>query len=460
MTRLATSEERASHRASVRAADDPEAALSELFAWTEAKAEHDQREREARKQRLQFASAKLKSILSENFEFAVDSVMLWIIVVNAVFQGIQMDRSDGSTPWIIADAVFSAFFLIEIGIKVKIHGICGQFCGPSRFVNCFDALLVAIDLFQLTLLVGFPDFVENEMGSMPAASVLRLMKLFKLGRVLRLLKMDAFKDLLTMIQGMIGGFPTLLWAMVMMVLVTYFMSLLFKEFFGKEQVEHVYTHFRTVPQSMFTSFRCAFGDCSSSSGVPIFEHVLDYYGPSAGVFYCFFVFTLSVGIMNVIAAIFVESTMVAASGMLTAKKEERMRDKTLWNTRIMILIRLMAAESGVDVNRKTSQLVPVLSGLQIPVEAIDAVVQTPEGCQALLDLDVGKEDHDYLADILDADKSGACDIGEMIDGISRLRGEPRRSDIVSIDLMVRVLQRQVGEILSQVRTIPDFSTFC
>merc|ERR1712061_792207 len=127
-------------------------------------------------------------------------------------------------------------------------------------------------------------------------------------RLLRLLRSEVVRDLLSMIQGM-GGFPTLIWSMVLFLLVIYITSLLFHEFFGKAPVEHVSDYFDNVPRSMFTTFRCAFGDCSAAGGVPIFEHVQDSHGFMASVLYCLFTFTITVGLFNVISAIFVESTM-------------------------------------------------------------------------------------------------------------------------------------------------------
>merc|ERR1719326_1255304 len=62
--------------------------------------------------------------------------------------------------------------------------------------------------------------------------------------------------------------------------------------------------------------------------------------------------------------------------------------------------------------------------------------------RALDELDINPDDHEKLFDILDSDNTGAMFVNEVLDGIARLRGEPRRSDIVCVDLMVRSIQKQ------------------
>merc|ERR1719230_1464684 len=98
------------------------------------------------------------------------------------------------------------------------------------------------------------------------------------------------------------------------------MGLLFRELLGNRDVEYVKEYFDAVPRSLFTTFRCAFGDCATNGGTPIFEFVYDAYGGAMIAFYCFFTFAMVVGLFNVISAIFVETTMEAAMKVAQAKK--------------------------------------------------------------------------------------------------------------------------------------------
>merc|ERR1712176_1140349 len=69
------------------------------------------------------------------------------------------------------------------------------------------------------------------------------------------------------------------------------------------------------------------------------------------------------------------------------------------------------------------------------------------GFQDLLkDLDIADEDQLDLFETLDVDGGGTIDLEEFVVGLSRLRGDPRRSDIVSVNLIVRSIQMALNKI--------------
>merc|ERR1712139_4553 len=97
--------------------------------------------------------------------------------------------------------------------------------------------------------------------------------------------------------------------------------------------------------------------------------------------------------------------------------------------------------------------------MEFSTSTIDKIVREKNHrIQEHLDaLDIDKEDHKRLSDILDPDHSGTVGVLELVDGLKRLRGEPRRSDIVTVDLMVRALQEKVHEILDEVKAVKDLT---
>jgi len=366
-----------------------------------------------------------------------------------------MDYGENTMEWLIADSIFSFIFIAEICTKVSLHGLFGHFCGPARYANCFDAFLVFIDLVQLSIVLIAPEAAENT-GDIPSASLFRMIRLIKLTRLLRLLRSEVFKDLLSMIQGMLGGMTTLAWSMVLFFLMVYVLALIFREILGRKQKENIYELFDSVPRSMFTTFRCSFGDCSTSGGVPIFEYVNKDYGWPASLFYCLFVFTVSIGLFNVISAIFVESTMVAAMALETTKRKARLQDEHRWNSRITALVRrIMDVSPEHSIPGRMSEAVAEIHDIRVQRSVIDEVVKDEAAIQALNDLDIDPEDHAYLSDILDPDNGGTIEICELVDGLRRLRGEPRRSDIVSVDLMIRALQKAVSEMQTKINELHE-----
>jgi len=409
----------------------------------------------AKQNMFKYQLDRFRDMSRAQMEMAMDTVMGAIICLNAVFIGISMDYGENTIGWLMADSVFSVIFIAEISIKISMKGVCGHFCGPTRYSNCFDAFLIFIDLVQLAVMVIAPDAAENT-GDIPSASLFRVVRLIKLTRLLRLLRSEVFKDLLSMIQGLMGGMTTLAWSMVLFFLMVYVLALLFRELLGRKPRDNVFEFFDSVPRSMFTTFRCSFGDCSTAGGVPIFEYVHKEYGWPLSVFYCLFVFAVTIGLFNVISAIFVESTMVAAMALETCKKKARLQDEKLWNTRITTLVRrIMEVSPDHAMPGRMSENVEEIHGISVEGAVIDKVIHDPAAVQALNDLDIDPEDHQYLSDILDPDNGGTIEICKLIDGLRRLRGEPRRSDIVTCDLMIRALQKVIADMQLKISEVHE-----
>merc|ERR1712050_772202 len=94
----------------------------------------------------------------------------------------------------------------------------------------------------------------------------------------------------------------------------YMLALVCRDTLGRETSLDVYTEFDTVPKALFTVFRCTFGDCSASSGVPIFPQVNDI--ENGGIYcLCFAIYTffMTVGIFNIISAVFVNNIVDSMS---------------------------------------------------------------------------------------------------------------------------------------------------
>jgi hypothetical protein len=386
--------------------------------------------------------SRFQALNPEGKEAAIDTVMGGVIILCALCIGISMD-SDKSVAWIVVDLAFSVVFVLELLTKVQMFGLLHHYCGPSKYSNIFDSLLIFIDLLQLMIQHTLPDMVGSGMNDKPSASLLRMIRLCRLVRLLRLLRSPIFKDLFVMTAGMIGGATTLIASIFLFAIFVYVVSIVFRELFGRQDYDNVKPYFDSVPRAMFTVFRCSFGDCATKGGVPIFEWVHEHYGATHSFLYCLLVFIVTIGLFNVISAIFVESTMSAAAANEQQMKKDRMADQNLWNSRIsiMTLCLLEASDKIISKDNIDKELAWMVTQTIGP-EMFSKWIEDKRVMRALEDLDIHPDDHARLFDILDADNTGSMSVNEILDGIMRLRGDPRRSDIVCVDLMVRSIQRQ------------------
>merc|ERR1712032_1263377 len=119
----------------------------------------------------------------------------------------------------------------------------------------------------------------------------------------------------------------------------YVVALTFRAGFGppptetEEDTSSRAYYFANVPRAMLTTFRCSFGDCSTQGGTPIFEFATSEGGPSGtllGVALNCFIFTCSIGLFNIISAVFLERVMNYQQTLELHEQHERLSDKKLW----------------------------------------------------------------------------------------------------------------------------------
>lgn len=370
----------------------------------------------------------------------IDSAMGFVIVLNAIMIGVQMDL-DEVIPHVLEffDKFFLISFCVEMVLKIVIHGLPYHFCGPHKRANFVDLLIILVDVIQQSMAAAAKDNNQNKSLS----PFFRLVRILKLIRLVRLLRSDVFKDLLSMVQGFSGSMATLGWSMVLFFFVIYVYALIFRELFGRrEDIEQINPYFDTVPRSMLTMFRCGFGDCSSENG-PILEDVLAYYSWGHILLYGLFTFTVCIGVFNVISAIFVESILSATLRTESAKKKARLSDEAVWCKSVETIIRNLVDRSSLPWPDDSVDLVDEIISYELPVELLGEAVKEPAVAECLLALDLDPDDNAYLADIMDPDNGGTINVLDLVEGLRRLRGDPRRSDIVTVDLMIRSMQKEL-----------------
>merc|ERR1712190_413725 len=106
----------------------------------------------------------------------------------------DMDQSSSQwTAWTAVDVFFSSIFIVELIFKLCNNGFFKQYCGDGKFFNIFDTILIVVDVIQLIIALTAPD-----MTIQPSASLFRVLRIFKLARLLRLVQQPIFQDLVLM----------------------------------------------------------------------------------------------------------------------------------------------------------------------------------------------------------------------------------------------------------------------
>merc|ERR1712125_7198 len=77
------------------------------------------------------------------------------------------------------------------------------------------------------------------------------------------------------------------------------------------------------------------------------------------------------------------------------------------------------------------------------MEDFETLRAQPQFVCIMHDLDVSYDDQLFLFETLDADGSGTIELAELVLGLQKLRGEARRSDIVSLTIMIESMRRDI-----------------
>lgn len=393
-----------------------------------------------------------------------------VIMLNGVLIGFQTeDTYSSSGSMIYIESAFTVFFLVELFIKLHINGVCLHFGGEDILWNWFDFLVVFLAVVDtaISLLPLSNDVDTNTL------TVFRLARLTRLTRLVRIFRLQCLEELTLMVKGLLGGLRTLCWAVVLLFFILYvigiFLTLMVgADTGGKSTAQQTWdherdVHFSTLPKSMFTTFRCLLiVDCVSTQGTPLLTEMTSQYGwlVPFGYTVCFVV--VSIGLMNLIMAIYIENTLNNAKQADDRSKIARSRESFRVARQLKKLLVMLCSAQKAHHRYSGQELVALIGemphdhdaqdlSIQISRETFMLCLQHPIVQRILDDLDLPPE-RAHLFDQLDADSSGHLLPTELVNGLLKVRGETRRGDVVATLLAVRSLQNEVKQIRTMLAT--------
>jgi len=302
-----------------------------------------------------------------------------------------------------------------------------------------DVGLVGLALFELVsqlLAIG----AGSQLG------VMRLARLTRVSRVLRLLRLEFFAELTMMIEGSLGGMKTFIWSCLLLLMPVFFLAFTFRQSIGVKYHENPdetngSNEFRTLAVSFFTCFRCLIiGDCATSDE-NVFALVTEAYGAHYGLLWASTSLFMLVSLFNVIVAIFVENTMAAAKSNDMLQKRLRDQDQHRWNENSERLMKHIVAIKSREEGTKLEPLTDVAnaSSLILSKPFFKILIADDFFRELMREFNIANEDIPELFDTFDADLSGFLSVKELLRGLKKMRGEPRRSDVVGISLTVHAI---------------------
>lgn len=428
-----------------------------------------------------------------------------VILFNAACIGISQDYWVDAVFWKVIEISCTVLFLGELFIRVHCVGCVDHFFGADWQWNFFDICIVLIAVVDVILL--FFDTTTDGLHGISIVRLVRLVRIVRILRLLRMKFFKELALMVNGVIGgfrTLSWAFVFLSVLVFMLGIT-MKSLMEPELSScsaeviaseadcNESEALMQRHhpvlFASVYRSMFTVFRCLTGDCAAPDGVPLAPHLMVALGPvwTFGYFLmtCFVLF----GVFNLVMAIFVENTLEAArvnqlkrqaarnkehirvaqelraivlmictrrSDTPEAHRSVSLRDqvqrfnKSFRDTRRQRFGWLKQKFGWESDNRFNSEQSNESDGLEeetmqmtVTREVFEEVMQDPKVLEIFEDLEISVTNHAKLFDIIDSNGSGLLDVGEIIEGLMKLRGPADKGDVVCAALMVRSVQREL-----------------
>eukprot|EP00437_Effrenium_voratum_P041250 CAMPEP_0181482462 /NCGR_PEP_ID=MMETSP1110-20121109/44868_1 /TAXON_ID=174948 /ORGANISM="Symbiodinium sp., Strain CCMP421" /LENGTH=577 /DNA_ID=CAMNT_0023608043 /DNA_START=30 /DNA_END=1763 /DNA_ORIENTATION=+ len=390
-------------------------------------------------------SMKSRGVRMPCAAFFLNVVPTLTIVANAVVIGLQSDISPDSVVWEVFEIVFITVYFAEFVLKLRIFGLGDYFCGKEAGWNLFDFICLILSFVDVTTYYIIKFLSTDSSANL---SSLMLVKMFRLGRLVRLVRLvrhRIFHELKVMLFGLWAGIRVLGWAIVLLFVLIYMFGVFLRNIMGEN-----FTELESVPSAMFTLFRCFRDDCASYDGTPFPERVRAMYGGVFMVSYILMIMTVSVGVFNLIMAIFIDN-------VTGSQLQRRNRELAESSERVRVIIKEHVARFmgkdlrsrrtyfNGDLNVRRDILDASLDENEVVVhrESFQRWLQDPEFTEALEEAYIDVSNKAHLFDIMDADMGGHLSLEELVEGLMALRGTVNKGDIISMSLKIRLLTRHV-----------------
>merc|ERR1712039_366927 len=133
-------------------------------------------------------------------------------------------------------------------------------------------------------------------------------------------------------------------------------------------------------------------------------------------------------------------------------KQDRLLDQKMFADQVLNLVRIIWEFHDESQQEAFGpEAVKRLRHLQITPESFKNLCASTDFREILRTLDIPDGEQLDLFDTLDIDGGGTLDLEELIQGVYKLRGDARRSDIVGVSLQMRHMQEEISSMKSSMQ---------
>jgi len=332
-------------------------------------------------------------VKSHVFNIVVSLVLVLNMVCMALFADMgkaYSDASGASNPFFVADVCFAIIYSAEISLRIAAYR-CGFFKDAWNDFELFLVLAGNVDVFM-----------SNGLNPvlMRSLRMLRLARMVKLGR--------NFRELRVIMESVLRSLRVVAWSVGLLLMINFISAIFCTQAIGRsewiqtidlDERDRLTELFNSVPRTMFTLFQVQTLEGWSDNIVrPVLKHE-----PRFVLFFVPYVLFMTLCVLNVVAAVIVDSTAGSNAHENEIEKMAQMRE-----ARDALVVQLKALLEHVLQGRTTISRHEWLSTLDhsTAIETLTSVGLT--GDQTL-----------DMFDALDPNRTGNIDADNFIICLSR-----------------------------------------
>jgi len=346
----------------------------------------------------------------------LDTFSMILIFTSMIHMAVEADLSikmidaggqDGLPGWLFGfDVLFTVLFIGELALRLYVQG--KYFCSKrNRAWNIFDTFIVVVQTMDVIVRVSNLGFVRS----------LRVLRAIRAARIIR--TVHHVRELRLMVASIFCSLGSLTWALVLLVLVLFLQAMCLMQTLQAHlennpvELEHpgLLKYYGSLGSTMLSLFMAITGGINWIELIQPLQTISEWY-IVAFVLYVTFVL---LGMLNILTAVFVESTnKIAEVDAELVVQEQIERDNSALNQ-----MRVFFEEADLDGSGS------------ITADEFEAKL-SDEKCSAqlqLLDLDVWTVRG--LFRLLDMDECGVH-IEELVYAMMRLRGSAKAVDVATL----------------------------
>jgi len=335
------------------------------------------------------------------------------------------------------EVAFTSFYTVELILRWIAHG-CALLEKEERLWSIFDALLVLSGIYHQAV-----SFTNQSSNSNPVfLRILRIVKMLKVLRMVRVMRM--FKELRLIVASIEGSMRSMLWAVVLIVIITFIVGMIFLQAgtgylqdhlgtLSEEQIVAIESNWGTLRTAMLTLYMASTGGDSwrgmANSLIPVGH-------PYYILFLVYISFFLLV-VMNTLTSLFLEATIQNAE-----------KDK---NT--MIRETLKKKKEYMQMASELFQTLDEDGSGEISEEEFEMHAKNPELVALASSLDIDVTDIAQFYDTLSCQGKFKVDSETFIVGCMALKGTARSLDLQSLIAMHKRAEHTLGDIAGECHNI-------